>query len=44
MERDDTYDEICEHAYTAEAIVINKELSEDKGLPIASMSHNDRKL
>ena len=44
MERDDTYDEICEHAYTAEGIVINKELSEDKGLTavIAGMSHHER--
>ena len=44
MERDDTYDGICEHAYTAEGIVINKELSEDKGLTavIAGMSHHER--
>ena len=40
----DTYEQLCEHAYTAEAIVINKDLCEDKGLTavIAGMSHHEK--
>ena len=42
--RDNTYAELCEHAYTAESVVINKDLNEDKGLTavIAGMSHHER--
>ncbi len=29
--RDQTYENLCEHAYTAETIVISKKIHEDKG-------------
>ena len=40
----DTYEQLCEHAYIAEAIVINKDLCEDKGITavIAGMSHHEK--
>ena len=43
--RDNTYAELYEHAYTAESVVINKDLNEDKGLTavIAGMSHHERR-
>jgi hypothetical protein len=44
MTRDDTYEQLCDHAYTAETVVINKDLTEDKGLTavIAGISHHEK--
>ena len=43
MHRDATYEALCDLAYTAENVVINKELSEDKGINavIAGISHHE---
>ena len=40
----DMYEQLCEYAYIAEAIVINKDLCEDKGFTavIAGISHHEK--